>query len=46
MSRKNSNTLGLVVFLLVILAAFTLVNPMFRFICSRVMMHDFLGMQS
>jgi len=46
MSRKNSNTLGLVVFLLVILAAFALVNPMFRFSCSRVMMHDFLGMQS
>jgi len=44
MSRKNSNKLGLVVFLLVILAAFALVNPMFRFSCSRVMMHDFLGM--
>jgi DNA-directed RNA polymerase subunit RPC12/RpoP len=44
MSRKDGNTLGLVVFLLVILAAFVLVNPMFRFSCSRVMMHDFLGM--
>lgn len=43
MSRQDKNWLGLTVLLLVILAAFFLVNPLFRFSCSRVFMHDFLG---
>jgi hypothetical protein len=44
MSRKDGNALGVVVLILVILAAFFFVNPLFRFSCSRVFMHDFLGM--
>jgi DNA-directed RNA polymerase subunit RPC12/RpoP len=46
MSRKNSNAAALTILVLVILAAFFLVNPLFRYSCSRVFMHDFLGMHS
>jgi RNA polymerase subunit RPABC4/transcription elongation factor Spt4 len=44
MSRKDSNTLGLTILILVFLAAFLFVNPLFRYSCSRIFMHDFLGM--
>jgi hypothetical protein len=38
--------LGLAILVLVFLAAFTFINPMFRFSCSRMLMHDFLGLES
>jgi hypothetical protein len=43
MSRQDKNWFGLAVLLLVILAAFFLVNPLFRFSCSQVFLHDWLG---
>jgi hypothetical protein len=46
MSQKKSDTLGLALLVLVFLAAFLFVNPMFRFSCSRLFMHDFLGMHT
>lgn len=45
MSRQGKNTFGLIVVVLVILCAFFWLNPMFRYSCSRVFMHDFLGME-
>lgn len=43
MSQREKNTFGLFILLAVILCAFFLVNPLFRFSCSRIFMHDFLG---
>jgi hypothetical protein len=44
MSKSDSSKAGLVILAVVFVAAFLLVNPLFRFSCSRVFMHDFLGM--
>jgi hypothetical protein len=44
MSREKSNTAGLVLLVIVILVAILFVTPVWRFSCSRVFMHDFLGM--
>ena len=44
MTNKDSNKTGLIILAVVILAAFFFVNPIFTFSCSRVFMHDFLGM--
>lgn len=46
MSRKKSNTLGMVVLVAVIMCAFLLITPFFRFSCSRLFIHDFLGMDT
>lgn len=46
MSRKNSNTLGLVILMSVFVIAFLFVLPMFPFSCSRLFMHDFLGVHT
>jgi hypothetical protein len=46
MSQKDSNKTGLIILAVVILTAFLFVNPLFRFSCSRVLMHDFLGVHS
>jgi RNA polymerase subunit RPABC4/transcription elongation factor Spt4 len=44
MSRQHKNGIGLLILLAVIVCAFFLVNPLFRFSCSRIFLHDFMGM--
>ena len=44
MSRQQKNGIGLLILLAVIVCAFFFVNPLFRFSCSRVFLHDFIGM--
>ncbi len=46
MSRRNRDRLGLAIMAVVILVAFLFVTPAFRFSCSRMLMHDFLGLES
>jgi len=46
MSQKDSSKTGLIILAVIILTAFLFVNPLFRFSCSRIFMHDFLGMHS
>ena len=45
MSRQNRDRLGLAILVVVILAAVIFVNPFFRYSCSRVVMHDVLGLE-
>jgi RNA polymerase subunit RPABC4/transcription elongation factor Spt4 len=45
MSRRDRNSLGLVLLIVVIAAAFMFINPMFRYSWPRIFMHDFMGMQ-
>jgi hypothetical protein len=44
MSQQSKNAIGLVLLIVVILIALLFLTPAFRFSCSRVFMHDFLGM--
>ena len=44
MSKSDGNKAGFIILAAVFVVAFLLVNPLFRFSCSRVFMHDFLGM--
>jgi len=46
MSKSDGSKTGFIILMVVFVAAFLLVNPLFRFSCSRVFMHDFLGMHS
>ena len=46
MSQQSKNTFGLVLLVVVILVAFLFLTPAFRFSCSRVFMHDILGMDT
>jgi hypothetical protein len=46
MSQKNSDKTGFFILMLVFLAAFLFINPIFRFSCARIFMHDYLGMHS
>ena len=43
MPRDKSKTTGVVLLVAVMIIAFMFVTPLFRFSCSRVFMHDFLG---
>ena len=45
MSHQSRDRLGLAILVVIILAAVVFVNPFFRYSCSRVVMHDFLGME-
>jgi predicted RNA-binding Zn-ribbon protein involved in translation (DUF1610 family) len=45
MSHQSRDRLGLAILLVVIITAVLFVNPFFRYSCSRVFMHDFLGME-
>lgn len=45
MSRQNRDRLGLAILVVVILTAVIFVNPFFRYSCSRVVVHDLLGME-
>lgn len=44
MTRQSSNKLGVGIMFLVIVVAFMFITPFFPFGCSRVFLHDFLGM--
>jgi RNA polymerase subunit RPABC4/transcription elongation factor Spt4 len=44
MPKSDGNKTGLIILMVIFVAAFLLINPLFRFSCSRVFMHDFLGM--
>ena len=44
MSAEKSNAAGLVVLVIVIVIAFMFITPFFPFSCSRVFLHDFMGM--
>ena len=46
MSRRNRDRLGLAIMVIVLLVAFMFVTPVFRFSCSRMFLHDFLGMET
>jgi len=46
MSRKQKDTFGLAIMLVVIAVAFFFITPFFNFSCSRVLVQDFLGMGS
>jgi DNA-directed RNA polymerase subunit RPC12/RpoP len=46
MSREKGNTPGIVILVAVILIAFLFITPFFRFSCSRVFLHDFLGLEN
>lgn len=43
MSQNDSNKTGFILLMIVFVAAFLFVNPLFRFSCSRILMHDYLG---
>jgi predicted RNA-binding Zn-ribbon protein involved in translation (DUF1610 family) len=45
MSHQNKDRLGLAILVVIILVAVVFVNPFFRYSCSRVLMHDVLGME-
>ncbi|MEJ2720244.1 MAG: hypothetical protein P8181_03765, partial [bacterium] len=45
MSNQSRDKVGFTILLVVILAALLFVNPFFRYSCSRIFMHDFLGME-
>ena len=45
MSRQNRDRLGLAILVCIIIAAVVFVNPFFRYSCSRVVLHDVLGME-
>ena len=46
MSHKQGKNMGMIILVAVILIAFLFVTPIFRYSCSRVIMHDFLGMDN
>ncbi len=43
MSAQKKDTFGLFILIAVIVIAFFWLNPFFKFSCSRIFMHDFLG---
>jgi hypothetical protein len=45
MSQNKSDRFGLAILIIIIVASFVLVLPFFRFSCSRVVIHDFLGLR-
>ncbi|MGD8412649.1 MAG: zinc ribbon domain-containing protein [Candidatus Latescibacterota bacterium] len=46
MSQNDNNKTGFIILMLVFIAAFLFVNPIFRFSCARMFMHDYLGVHN
>ena len=45
MTQRDRNSIGLIGLILMMMAFFVLVSPMFRFSIPRMFMHDWLGLQ-